>query len=112
MQPLLSQKKGQAPTKIISGTAIGLLVLVFIFFAVLFGVATLNPSSFFTTGSADANATANLQANLTQGASDFGQRIPTVLTVLGVVLALAAIVLLILFVRRMDSAGGGGGSSL
>lgn len=93
-------------------TVVNVMVLIFLVFAALFGIATLNPSSFFTAGSANANATANLQNNLTEGVSQFGGQLPTVFKVLGVVLALSAIALLILFVRRMqqgsESSGGGG----
>jgi len=108
MKKISMNKKGQT-LSLISGTIVGFMVLIFIIFAVLYGISTLNPTSFFTSGSADANATANLQSNLTGGVSDFASRIPTVLTVLGVVLALGAILLLIVFVKRMQGTGGGGG---
>lgn len=104
-------KKGQM-TKLVSGTVVGLMILVFTIFAVLFGIATLNPSSFFTASSAEANATAQLQQNLTTGISNFGSRIPLVLTILGVVFALVAIVLMIAYVKRMDSGPGSGGGGV
>jgi MFS-type transporter involved in bile tolerance (Atg22 family) len=93
---------------LISGTVIGFLVLIFIIFAVLFGISALNPNSFFATGSSEANATRSLQANLTSGVTQFGGYIPTVMIVLAVVLVMSAIVLLILYVRRTQGAGGGG----
>lgn len=98
-------KKGQI-VNTVSATVVGLVILIFIIFAVLFGVATLDPSSFFTAGSGEANATEDLQSNLTTGVSNFGQRIPTVLTILGVVFALAGILLLVAYVVRMRSVGG------
>lgn len=101
-------KKGQV-LNAITGVVIGLMVLIFTIFAVLYGISKLNPSSFFTTGSADANATASLTSNLTSGVAQFGGYIPTILVILGVVLALAGIVILIAYVRRM---GGGGGMGL
>ena len=100
-------KKGQV-LNAITGLVIGIMVLIFTVFAVLFGIAKLNPSSFFTAGGADANATRDLQQNLTSGVSQLGGYIPTVLVVLGVVLALSGIVILIAYVRRMQ----GGSPSL
>jgi len=109
LKQIMRNKKGQT-VNLIAGTVVSFMVLIFIIFAVLYGVSTLNPASFFTSNSAEANATGQLTGNLTTGVASFGARIPTVLTILGVVLALSAIVLLIFFVRRMQgSAGGGGG---
>lgn len=108
IKPLKMDKKGQAMTKVIAGTIIGFMVLIFSIFAVMFGISALNPASFFTAGSSDANATTNLQQNLTTGISSFGARIPTVLLVLGIVLVLTALVLLIYYVKQMEGAGGGG----
>lgn len=105
LRPLMN-KKGQV-LNIISGTVIGIMVLIFIIFAVLFGIATLNPASFFTASSLEANATTNLQRNLTSGVSSFGAQIPTVLIILGVVMALSGIVLLIFYIRRLQATGGG-----
>lgn len=104
----IMNKKGQT-LNIITATVIGFLVLIFMVFAVLFGIAKLDPSSFFSTSSAEANATTDLTRNLTTGVSQFGAYIPTILTVLGVVMVLGGIVLLILYVRRMQVGGGSGG---
>jgi hypothetical protein len=93
-------------------TVVSIMVLIFSVFAVLYGIATLNPAGFFTAGSSNANATSNLQANLTDGVSQFGAQIPTVFKVLGVVLALSAIVLLVLYVRRLQVGGGEGAGGL
>ena len=101
-------KKGQT-LELIGGTVIGFMVLIFLIFAVLYGISALNPASFFTANSASANATTNLQNNLTSGVSTFGGYIPTVMTVLAVVLVLAAIVILILYVRRMQMGSGASG---
>ena len=100
-----SSKKGQV-LNMVSGVVIGLMVLIFTIFAVLFGISKLNPSSFFTLGSPDANATANLQSNLTSGISQFAQYIPIIMIVLGVVLAISGIVILIVYVRRMSGGTG------
>ena len=100
-------KRGQV-INIISGSVISFLALILIIFAVLFGVSALNPSSFFTAGSANANVTTAMVSNLTSGVSNVTTYIPTVFIILGVVLALSAILLLIVFVRRMQAGGGGG----
>lgn len=110
MQKLMRQKRGQT-LDLIAGTIIGFMVLIFVVFAVLFGISVLNPGSFFTAGSLSQNATNQLVTNLTGGIGQFGNFIPVILTILGVVLALSGIVLLILYVRRMQ-AGTGGGSGL
>lgn len=104
-------KRGQT-LNIISGTVIGFMILIFMIFAVLFGISSLNPGSFFTTASAEQNATNALTGNLTSGVGTFGGYIPEVLTVLAVVLILSAIVLLVLYIRRMQGAAGGGSGGL
>ena len=110
MKSLLFSKNKRGQTlDLISGTVVGFLVLIFVIFAVLFGISALNPSSFFAAGSANANATNALTANLTSGVSQFGYYIPTVMIVLGVVLVMSAIVLLILYIKRTQSATGSGG---
>jgi len=108
MKSLISKlkKKGQA-LNIIGATVIGFMILIFMIFAVLYGISALKPSSFFMTDSAEANTTADLTRNLTAGVSTFGSYIPTVLTVLAVVLVLAGIAILILYVRRMNGGGEG-----
>lgn len=111
MKRLNKDKKGQIVSTI-SGTVLSLMVLIFIIFAVLFGIATLNPSSFFTAGSADANATTSITANLTSGVSQFGGQLPNIFKILAVVLVLGGIVLLVLYIRRMQQVGGGGGAGL
>lgn len=108
---LMKDRRGQT-ISLVSGTVISFMVLVFIIFAVLFGIATLNPSTFFTAGSVEGNAVGNLTGNLTAGVGEFGRQIPLVLSALGVVLILAAIVLLVLYVRRMQGASGGGNAGL
>ena len=102
----ITNKKGQV-INLVGSTVIGIMVLIFLVFAVLFGVSALNPGSFFTAGGADQNATNNLRGNLTYGVSQFGQYIPTAMLVLGVVFALSAILVLILYVRRMQGSATG-----
>ena len=100
-----TNKRGQT-LELIGGTVIGFMVLIFLVFAVLYGISALNPASFFTANSASANATTQLQNNLTSGVASFAGYIPTIMTVLAVVLVLSAIVILILYVRRMQAGSG------
>lgn len=107
----MKNKKGQI-LELIGGTVIAFMILIFVIFAVLYGISTLNPSSFFTAGSVNANATSSLTGNLTSGVAQFGSYIPTVLIVLGVVLVLSVIALLILYVRKMQEHSGGSSGGL
>lgn len=104
-------KKGQTLNLVIA-TVVGLLILILTVFAALFGIATLDPATFFTAGSASRNATQALQDNTTTLVSNFSQRLVTVGTVLGVVLVLGALAILILYVTRFRGAAGAGGSPL
>ena len=109
MKSILQNKKGQT-LELISGTVLAFMVLIFTIFAVLYGISALNPQSFFTTNSANYNATASLTGNLTDGVGNqFAPKIPTVFVVLAVVLVLSAIAVLIIYVRRM---GGGSAATL
>lgn len=103
------QKRGQV-ANVVAGTVISIFVLIIIMFASLYAVSVLNPSSFFATGSYNANATNDLTQNFTSGTSQFAARIPTVMVILGAVFALAGIVLLIVYIKRGfgDTVSGGG----
>ena len=108
-------KRGQI-IELIGGTVIAVLVLIFIIFAVLFGISALNPASFFPIGTASNNlsntAVTGLQNNLTSGVSQFGGYLPTVFIVLAIVLVMGALTILILYVRRMQDHTGGSSSGL
>jgi len=101
-------KKGQV-VNTISATVLSIMVMIFIIFAVLFGIAVLEPSEFFDADSAEANATGYLTGNLTEGTAELGGQLPNVFKILAVVLVLAGIVILILYISRMRQVGGGGG---
>jgi len=96
-------KKGQV-LNMVTMIVIGIMVLIFTIFAVLFGIAKLNPSALLT--GAESTAMAHLQSNLTSGVSQFAQYIPIILIVLGVVMAISGIVILIVYVRRMSGGTG------
>lgn len=112
MRKISMGKRGQAMLDATTKTVIGVMIFLFVVFAVLFGIATLSPSSFFTAGSLEANNTAKIQANLTQGIGTFSDQIPTAFKVIGVVFILGFIALLIVVVSRMRSVGGGSAGGL
>lgn len=105
----ISDKKGQVGINSVTTVVVGIMVFIFVVFAVLYGISTLNPSSFFTTGTSEANSTKSLQGNLTQGIDEFGSKIPTAMTVLAVVFILGFIALLIFTVYRFTASRGSGG---
>jgi hypothetical protein len=94
--------KGQV-LDMVGGMVLGVMVLIFLVFAVLYGIGVLNPSSFLTGTSAAAST--DLTQNLSSGITSFAGQIPTVFKILAVVLALSAIVILIVYVRRMQGGG-------
>lgn len=103
------KRRGQV-VNLATSTVIGIVVFIFIVFASLFGIAALNPTSFFTSGSASANATTALQDNTTLLVSNFSQRLPVVGTVLGVVLILGILGIMILVVMKFKQSSGTGGT--
>lgn len=111
MRKISMNKRGQV-IGLVNQNVIGIMMLIFFVFAALFGIAALNPSGFFTAGSAEANSTKALQANLTAGVDQFGGYIPTGFKVLGVLFALGFVILLVVYIRRMSDAGGTSGGGL
>lgn len=104
-------KKGQL-LETVGGTVVAFMVLLFIIFAVLFGISALNPGSFFTANSAEANQVTNFTANITSGVGEIGKQTPNIFKILAVVLVLGGIVLLIFYIRRMQGVGGESPSAL
>lgn len=104
----ITSKGGQVSMGSVTSIVVGIMIFIFVVFAVLYGISTLNPSSFFTASSAEANATSQLQKNLTSGIENFGAKIPTAFTVLAVVFILGFIGLLIYTVYRFTAGGGKG----
>lgn len=103
-------KKGQVVNSTIA-TIVAIVVGIFVIFALFFGISSLNPTSFFSTGSAEANSTQALQTNTTQLASNFSQRLPQVGTMFGIALIIAVLLIVVLYVMRMKSASSGGGEA-
>ena len=98
-------KRGQVLDQV-SGVVVGVFVLLVTVMAIFVGMGALNAPSFFTAGSASANATQALQDNTTLIAQNFSQRLPILGTILGVVLLLGALLILIFYAARMRQAGG------
>lgn len=110
MRKLLN-KKGQLGglVNLPGSVMIGLLVLVITAIACFLALSILQTSSLFPTASAGANST-NSIINLTVGgAMQFFNVVPTLFSVLGVVLILGAIGLLLFVIYRFAKGGGGGG---
>ena len=103
--------KGQA-INIVTGTVVAVILLILIVFALLFGVSSLNPGSFFTASSAEQNATNQLLQNTTVGIAQFSNQIPAAMKLLGVVLIFGALAIVIAFVLRFRQQAGGGGGAL
>lgn len=105
LRPILS-KKGNLG--VAQNTVVGVMILIFIVFVVLFAISTLNPSSFFTANSDEANATSDLVSNLTSGVGEVGKQLPTAFKVIGVVLILGFIFILYAYIKNMNSPAKGG----
>ena len=102
------QKKAQV-IDTATGVIVGVAVAVLLVFAVLLGISSLKPSTFFTAGTTEALAMNQSTANFSYGIMNFFAQIPTAMTVLGVVLILGFIGLMIAIVLRFRSSAGGGG---
>ena len=109
IKPLkIISKRGQI-INTVTGVIMGLFILILLAFAIFLGISSLNPGSFFAGGTPSHNAINGSIDNLTTGFAQFTEQIPTVFTVLGVVLVLGALAILILIVVRFRSTAGASG---
>jgi hypothetical protein len=106
-QIITMDNRGQAVIDTVTGVVIGLVVLILIVFALLLGLASLNPGSFFTAGSVSQNATNAMVNNFTTGLGGFFGQIPIAFTIMGIVLILSFLALLVAIVLRFRGAGSG-----
>lgn len=105
-------KKGQV-INTATVTLLSILGLIITAFIIFFLIAVLNPASFFTAGSAQANSTNALVANSTEMVSQFSQRLPTVGLLLGLTLLIAVFLIIFFYIQKIRQAGvGGGGGGL
>lgn len=109
---LKKSKKGQGTISLVIATVVAFLVFVVTVIAVLLAAGTLNSSGIFKASTAGANTTTTLIGNTTQGIAQFGSNIPTVFTVLGVLLIVGVIVLLIVLIKRAQGSMSSGSGAL
>jgi hypothetical protein len=99
MRSIISNKRGQLgganPLGLVIGLVAGISLLIFLYFAFLYAITTLNPTSFFTTGTASANSTNNMINNLTAGGDQVSAQVPTLFKIGIVVVMLGFIGMMI-----------------
>jgi hypothetical protein len=99
MRSILKNRKGNLgatnPLGLVIGLVSGIALLVFVYFAFLYGITTLNPSGFFTANSAQANSTNNMINNLTSGGDQFASYIPTAFKIVAIVMIMGFLGLMI-----------------
>ncbi len=105
MTLLPKNKKGGIVSDVVQGTG-GLIIGTII---VLVIVSTLLGANLLTSGSVEAAAAADMNANFTEGLNNISEKIPTILLIAAVVLLFGVLVLLVSKSREM---GIGGGTSL
>jgi flagellar biosynthesis protein FlhB len=100
---LPKNKKGNfnAVSQIFSSAG-GFIITVIIVLAM---VSLLVGAGILTSGSAEANATSRLSGNLTSGVDSISAKIPTIFTVLAVVLIFFAVLLLWNYYKQMKMGG-------
>lgn len=103
----MRQKKGQLGLDVVKSVMLILLTIGVIAVAVILALTSLNDSNIFTAGSIEQNYSNSIQGNISSGATDFFDNIPTIFTILGVVAIIAAIALILFFVNRFGREGGG-----
>ena len=106
-----TNRKGQVIDSV-TGTIVSVFVTFLIIFALLYGISVLNPSTFFTASSLAQNVTTQFQNNATQLAGNFGQQLPVVGTIFGVVLIMSVLAIFVLYVLRFKGQATNGGGSL
>ena len=103
LKPL--NKKGVLGLNLVGSVIMTLLTLAVITIAVFLALTSLNNAGIFTAGTQTANDTNTIINNITSGTTSFFKQIPTIMTVLGVVVLILAVAIIIVAVRRF---GGGG----
>lgn len=104
LKPLMKSKKGVLGLDIVKQVIFTLLVLAVVAIALFLALTSLNNAGIFTANSKAANDTNLIINNITSGTTTFFGNIPTIMTILGVVIIIAAITIIIAYVSRF---GGG-----
>ena len=100
----IKNKKGQTGG-LITGLIFGIASLVIGVIIAFVIVSTLNNSNLLTSGSSEANATASLSANFTEGINNVSSKIPTILLVAAIVLIIGVLAILVGVWQRMRMGG-------
>jgi len=111
---LMADRRGSSldsGMKTVTKFFVAILSLGVLAFALIIVLGNLEDSSGFSTGSVNANRTADTLANITAGTTAFFTNAGTWFTLLSIVIIIAIVVLVIVFVRK-STAGGGAGESL
>jgi len=101
----MRNKKGILGLDTVKSVLISLLTLGVIAIAVFLALVSLQNANIFTTGSQAANDTTNIIQNITTGSTNFFKQIPTVFTILGVVVIILVVAIIIVAVSRFGQAG-------
>jgi len=101
----MKNKRGGVVTSTILGVG-GLIIGVIVILVI---TSTLLNANLLTSGSAEKNASDDLNKNFTEGINNVSEKIPTILLIVAVVFLFGALVLL---VRNAKVMGVGGGGSL
>ena len=107
---ILLDKKGVLGLETTRVVLISLLTLAVIAIAVFLALVSLRDAGIFTAGSQEKNQTDTIISNITTGSTNFFKQIPTVFTLLGVVLIILVVAIVIAAVARFG--GGSRGESL
>jgi hypothetical protein len=108
LKPILKMdKKGVLGLETVKETIVYLLILVVTVIAVFLGLNALLNAGVFPAGSANLNNTNLIVSNITYGATTFFSIVPTIFTVLGVVVLLLVIGLILYAVYRFSSRSDG-----
>ena len=100
----LKDKKGG----VVSGTVMGIGMLIIMTIIALVIVSTLTGAGLLTSGTDESNAVDNLTNNFTAGIGEISSKIPTILLIVAVVFLFGALVLLVTQARRMGVGSSGG----
>lgn len=103
----IKTKKLNKTGGVVTNTIMGVGALIIGVIVTLVIVQTLNDANLLGTGTEEANATADLTANFTDGIGNVSEKIPTILLIVAVVFLFGALVLLMKNARAMGVGGGG-----
>ena len=102
MSKLRMDKKGVLGMDSVRDVIIFLLTLAVAAIAVFLALSSLQDANLFTAGSSADNNTDFIINNITNGASNFFEQVPTIFTVLGAVAIILAVTLILFAVNRFS----------